>query len=264
MSELRKTVFISYAREDRRHAERLYADLREASVDAWLDSRSLQPGQDWKREIRRAIRSAAYVIVLLSEHSVTKRGFVQTELKESIEESRQVPTGDVFIVPARLSDVHPGDDELLNLNWVDLFPSYEKGLERILAVLAGVRNAPLEYSGSMRRAPVAYAHYRSFDEYLEDFIDKMPKSASVADPDYAVWITCRTSETGIELPEAVRKAHPVDVRLVLQNQFEGLRVKDKAISVVLWFGGEPNRVIVPLSAVREVSVPSAGIRLVRL
>lgn len=264
MTDARRTVFISYAREDRRHAERLYASLREHSVDAWLDSRSLKPGQDWKREIRRAIKSAGFVVLLLSEHSVTKRGFVQAEVKEAIEQSRNVPTGEAFIVPARLSDVRPVDDELLDFNWVDLFPNFEKGLTRVLDLMRDIRDAPLEYGTSVSRSPVEYAYYRVFEEYLEDFLEKLPASASVADRDYAVWLTCDTKEPGVDLPDAVREAHPGVLRLVLQHQFDGVEVREGVFSVVLWFGGEPCRVSVPLSAIREVVVPAAGIRLVRL
>lgn len=264
LPEDRTTVFISYAREDRRHAERLYADLRLSSIDAWLDTRSLKPGQDWKREIRRAIKSSAFVVLLLSEHSVTKRGFVQAEVKEAIEESQSVPTGEVFILPVRLADVRPVDDELLDLNWVDLFPTYEKGLARILDTLQDVRSAPLEYGASTRRSPVEYAYYRSFEEYLQDFLEKLPASSSVADRDYALWLTCDSREQGIVIPERTRSAHPEVLRLVLQHQFDRLEVRNGVLSVVVWFSGEPSRVAVPLTAIREIVVPAAGVRLVRV
>lgn len=260
----RTTVFISYAREDRRHAERLYADLRLGSIDVWLDTRSLKPGQDWKREIRRAIRSSAYVVLLLSEYSVTKRGFVQAEVKEAIEESRSIPTGDVFILPVRLADVRPADDELLDLNWVDLFPSYEKGLARILETLQNVRIAPLEYGTSITRSPVEYAYYRSFEEYVRDFLEKLPLSSSLADPNYAIWLTCDSREQGVTVPDEIRKSHPDLLRLVLQHQFDSVEVRNGVFSVVLWFSGKPSRITLPLSSIREVVVPAAGVRLVRI
>jgi hypothetical protein len=41
----KKTVFISYAREDRMYAERLYMDLRRAELDVWMDTKRLLPSQ---------------------------------------------------------------------------------------------------------------------------------------------------------------------------------------------------------------------------
>ncbi len=39
-------VFISYAREDFTHAERLYNELKKAGFEPWLDKHNLIPGQD--------------------------------------------------------------------------------------------------------------------------------------------------------------------------------------------------------------------------
>lgn len=109
-----------------------------------------------------------------------------------------------------------------------------------------------------------YTYYRTFEEYLEDFLDKMPRSSSVADRDYAVWVTCKTSASGVDVPDAVREAHPDALRLVLQHQFDKVEARNGVFSVVLWFSGEPTRVAIPLSAVLEVAVPAAGVRLIRL
>ena len=49
-------VFISYAREDRAMARRLYADLQQAGVAPWLDVENLLPGQRWRIMINQAIR----------------------------------------------------------------------------------------------------------------------------------------------------------------------------------------------------------------
>ncbi len=99
------TVFISYAREDSRHAERLYMDFRQSEIDAWLDTRRLLPGQNWRREIHQAIRAAKYFIALVSEHSVGKRGFVQAEMKRALNVFAEVPAGQIFIIPVRLDGV---------------------------------------------------------------------------------------------------------------------------------------------------------------
>ena len=49
------SVFISYAREDSDAARRLYNDLKSHGLNLWLDKECLLPGQDWRREIRKAL-----------------------------------------------------------------------------------------------------------------------------------------------------------------------------------------------------------------
>lgn len=55
-------VFLSYAREDLREAERLYMDLRISEINVWMDTKCLLPGQNWKREIRKAIRESTFFL----------------------------------------------------------------------------------------------------------------------------------------------------------------------------------------------------------
>ncbi|MCP4346004.1 MAG: hypothetical protein GY795_10820 [Desulfobacterales bacterium] len=43
----------------------------------------------------------------------------------------EIPTGDIYIIPVRLDESKPVDRKLQDIQWVDLFPSYENGLEKI-------------------------------------------------------------------------------------------------------------------------------------
>jgi len=49
-------VFICYAEEDKKTAERLYNDLEKAGVKPWMKEKNILPGQEWKSEIREAIK----------------------------------------------------------------------------------------------------------------------------------------------------------------------------------------------------------------
>ena len=81
-----KKIFISYAREDLETAKKLYADLKQSGFDPWLDEENLLAGQNWRQIIQKEIKDANYFIILISSISVSKRGFVQTEIKEALEE----------------------------------------------------------------------------------------------------------------------------------------------------------------------------------
>ena len=125
-------VFISYAREDVAIARRLRTDLKKAGIQTWLDEDDLLPGRDWKDEISKAIASCRYFIAILSENSTQKRGYVQKELKAALEIWEEFPSGDVFLIPVRVNECKTTYSKLKDLHWVDLFPSWKKGIEKIL------------------------------------------------------------------------------------------------------------------------------------
>lgn len=134
MNEVKK-VFISYAREDKDIARRLYQDFLAAGAAPWLDEECLLPGQRWKAAISAAIRESDFFVALLSVRSVSKRGYVQKELREALELLEQSPEGEIYVIPARLNECRPTHERLLELNWVDLFPDYKSGLRRLLLVV---------------------------------------------------------------------------------------------------------------------------------
>lgn len=141
---IRIRPFISYAREDLAVAKRLLSDLRFLGIEPWLDVDHLLGGQDWRHEVRRALRSATHVIAVVSHHSVNKRGFVQSELRYAIELLQEIPPGVVFVIPVRVDAIEPEVVELQALSWVDLFPSYHLGF-RQLAKSLGLNVPPLQY-----------------------------------------------------------------------------------------------------------------------
>ncbi len=128
-------VFISYAREDLETAKKLYHDLKRAGISPWMDKQDLLPGQNWQVMISKAIQESKYFLALLSSHSLTKRGFVQKELKMALDILDEFPEDDIFIIPIRIEDCKPEDEKLKYLHWADFFPSYEDGLSQILRVL---------------------------------------------------------------------------------------------------------------------------------
>src|SRR3990172_6742848 len=131
-------VFISYAREDLPAARRLFGDLAAIGVQPWLDQECLLPVQHWEREIHTALRGADFAVVLLSTRQVEKRGYVQREIRKALDILDEVPDKQIFLIPARLDDCRPQHERLSNLQWVDLFPSWDQGVRRIEEVFSRV------------------------------------------------------------------------------------------------------------------------------
>jgi cold shock CspA family protein len=127
-------VFISYAKEDKGIAEKLYSDLQKAGVEPWLDSVDLVPGQPWETAIGKAISDSSYFIAVLSSRSVGKKGYVQKETRRALEIAEEYPEDRIFIIPLRIDECEPSFERLRRLHRADLFPSYEEGLKDLLRV----------------------------------------------------------------------------------------------------------------------------------
>ena len=97
----------------------LYAHLCAEGIDTWLDKEKLLPGQDWEKEIRKAVRECDVVVVCISKQ-FHQKGFRQKEVKIALEEADLQPEGTIFIIPARLEDCDV-PESLWRWHWVDLF-----------------------------------------------------------------------------------------------------------------------------------------------
>jgi hypothetical protein len=166
--------FLSYARPDRLAALRLYQELRRAGIPVWIDQESLRPGERWRVAIVRAIKESRYFVPLLSTNSVDRRGYFQREIREAVEILKEFPEEDVYLIPVRLDDCRPEQPELAELNWVDLFPSWEDGLARLIRFIAPVREVPggnLRFDGLYATEHLFAGETVRFRQYLRFYED---------------------------------------------------------------------------------------------
>lgn len=82
-------VFISYAVEDSETAKYIANSLIEVGITVWIDKNNLRGGQVWAEEIVKVINSCSYFVVLLSNFSVSKQGYVRVEILEALETGRK-------------------------------------------------------------------------------------------------------------------------------------------------------------------------------
>ena len=256
-------VFISYAREDRVYAARLANALDDAGIPHWIDVKALHPGQDWEREITLALKAATHVVLLLSSQSVSKRGFVQAEVKEAIQHLRRIPAGQVFIVPVRIDACKPEDLELQKLNWFDLFPDIDAGMARLVAYLRDIVPATSTSVAEGRdAAPTVLAPYNDVGEVLRVFLSQFPRSFFGSSP-VAYYLEVDPKHEGVALPPAILARFPHQVPLVLQHQYANLTAGPTGIAVDLWFSGESFRVEAPYEAIISITSPQLGLRITR-
>lgn len=127
--------FISYARKDLRWALRICADLRENRIEPWLDKVDLVPGLEWEAQIRNAVAKSSHFIMLLSRHSVSKTGFVQSEIHQAMTQLDRRPPGRIFVIPVRLDKCRPDDERINRLQRIDLFEDYDAGIAQLIKSL---------------------------------------------------------------------------------------------------------------------------------
>jgi len=111
-------VFISYSRDDQKIADEIYAFLDSHNCSPWMDTHDLVPGQDWELEITQRIKISDFFVACLSNNSVSKRGYVQKELKYALSVLEQFPEGEIYLIPIRISDCNV-PESLVKRQWLD-------------------------------------------------------------------------------------------------------------------------------------------------
>ena len=128
-------VFIAYVKEDQPQAERLYRSLEAAGFSPWIDIRRLLPGQNWPRGIEMAIETSDFFIACFSSNSVNKWGGFQSEIRYALDCARRLPLDDIFVVPVRLDACRLPKSIQRELQFVDLFPDWNRGIERVVGMM---------------------------------------------------------------------------------------------------------------------------------
>lgn len=126
-----RRVFIAYAQEDWKCAEKIAEQLRGWNCDPWLDKQQLMPGQDWHKAIADAISVSDHFVALFSRKSVVKRGQFQREVRMGLAASCTSPLGLNFFLPVRLDDCRVPHQIQDQIQYVDLFPDWDAGLRRL-------------------------------------------------------------------------------------------------------------------------------------
>jgi hypothetical protein len=131
----RPRVFLAYVDEDYSRIRPLYDRLLAAGFDPWLDKRKLLAGQDWPRCIERAISVADFFIPCYSRRARTKRGQFQKEVRQALECAAKMPLDDCFVMPVRLEDCIVPRRLRSEIQYVDLFPDWQAGAEKVVKAI---------------------------------------------------------------------------------------------------------------------------------
>ena len=112
-----KTIFLSYTVKDKEAVENLKNAIEGINnVTCWYDNREIAPGDDFKTEIAKNIKSADLFIPLISANSLLhKDGYVQLEwfTADNVNTFRKIDgnTGK-YLMPVVIDDTNPYDNNV--------------------------------------------------------------------------------------------------------------------------------------------------------
>jgi hypothetical protein len=127
-------VFISYAHDDEGPVLTLCERLRQSGLRSWIDKQQIEVGQEWDRVIRKALMTADFIVVCLSQRSIGKKGYVQREIRLALDLYNEMPLGTRLLMPVRLEQCAV-PDELARYQYADLFRP--EGFERLVRSMLG-------------------------------------------------------------------------------------------------------------------------------
>ena len=131
----RPKVFVAYVQEDTTAAERLFESLAAAGFDPWMDRRKLLPGQNWPRSIEEAIHISDFFLACFSHRSVKKKGGFQAEIRYALDCTERFPLDDIFLIPVRLDGCPVPLRIQREIQYIDLFPDWERGMRHIITAM---------------------------------------------------------------------------------------------------------------------------------
>ena len=70
------------------------------------------------------------------------------------------------------------------------------------------------------------------------------------------FITFRTQMQGVDIPKFLKERYPDEMTIVLQHQFDDLKIENDSFSVLLSFNGKPERLTIPFKALLGFADPS--------
>ena len=112
-----KMIFLSYTIKDKEAVENLKKAIEGINnVTCWYDNREITPGDDFKTEIAKNIKSADLFIPLISANSLMhKDGYVQLEwfTADNVNTFRKIDGNtDKYLMPVVIDDTNPYDNNV--------------------------------------------------------------------------------------------------------------------------------------------------------
>ncbi len=113
MVESNRAVFLSYAKQDARAAERICAALRAGGIEVWFDQSELRGGDAWDAAIRKQIKTCALMIPIISANTQGRaEGYFRLEWKLAVDRSHLMSQDRTFLLPVVIDETREDDERV--------------------------------------------------------------------------------------------------------------------------------------------------------
>ena len=85
---------------------------------------------------------------------------------------------------------------------------------------------------------------RALRSVVRDALTRILKQGLIGSHHF--YLTFKTHDPGVDIPDFLRERYPDEMTIVLQNQYSGLKVDSEKFEVTLSFQKFPARLVVPL------------------
>jgi TolB-like protein len=119
----RRSVFLSYASEDRQAARLLRDALPDYGLDVWYDESEIGGGEAWDQKIRRQIRECDYFMPLVSAQTQARHeGYFRREWRLAVERTLDMADDHPFLLPIVIDDTDQSvarvPEKFLTVQWL--------------------------------------------------------------------------------------------------------------------------------------------------
>jgi hypothetical protein len=122
-------IFVSYSRSDLDLVGKIIDALHKNNLDTWVDWKGIPKGEDWEREIYRAIEEADVFLFLISPDSVQSQ-MCNKELEHAVMNGKRILPVLIKQIESRKVSTH-----LAKLNWI----VYREGVDDFQRAIEDIR-----------------------------------------------------------------------------------------------------------------------------
>jgi len=183
------SIFLCCADEDKTKVKEHYQHLKSYGVQPWFDEEKLLPGQDWKRETRKAIQSSNIFLVFYSNQSLSQKSGVQNKLNEALEIYGAITNNQkrAWLMPVFLEEIVPSNLECLPEDLKNLSPLkiYENNGFNIL--IRACIAASSKYTEEVTNEERESLQERVVGETYESSIENNNRRPQIIRPAHNIW-----------------------------------------------------------------------------
>lgn len=190
-------LFLAHAKEDEKVTESIYDKLKSNGYSPWMDIRDIPAGVNWDNEIQKNFSSTNVIIIILSNVSCQKNGYIRREMNEAIDKLKYYKPDDIFVIPILIDDSPVPTFISSKIQYIDY--KREDGwalLEKSLALAATQQNIEIAKG-------VTYGDFTFTSETFKEEYNKTPGH-----------------EIDITYPVVSNQTHPQSAKII-SNYFKG-------------------------------------------